>query len=258
MPTVQRDDAEVAYTVKGDGPGLILVHGTAASGTTTWAPILRAVAKDRTVLLPDLRGSGATRDGGEPLVLETMADDVLAVATDAGLDDFDLVGFSLGGAVAACAAARAPRRVRSLVVIATPLAGTDSRSRLQFGIWKDLYAADPALFARYWLLAGLSPGFVAAIPADELALAATFPIEAGLERQCTLNTELDLTALARAIAAPTLVVGCTADTVVPPAEVQRLAGAIPAAEYRAIDSGHMAILETPALLAHTILRHIAQ
>jgi pimeloyl-ACP methyl ester carboxylesterase len=254
--TVRHDDAEIAYAVHGSGPGLVLVHGTAANGATTWAPLLKTLARERRVVLPDLRGSGRTRDGGEPLVLETMADDVLAVAADAELEEFDIVGFSLGGAVAACAAARAPHRIRSAVIIATPPSGRDSRSLLQFGIWKDLYALDPGLFARYWLLSGLSPNFAAAIPPDELARAATFPIEPGLERQCTLNTEIDLTPLLGSIRARTLVLGCAHDAIVPSEHAELLGRGIQGARYVALDAGHMAILEMPDIVARMILQHV--
>ncbi len=255
--SIRRGDAQIAYAIHGDGPGLVLVHGTGANGSTAWAPMLKALSRERTVVLPDLRGSGATRDGGEPLALETLADDILAVATDADLASFDLVGFSLGGAVATCAAARAPERVRALVIIATPLSGRDSRSQLQFGIWKDLYDLDPQLFARYWLLSGLSPRFAAEIPADELERAATFPIEPGLDRQCTLNTEIDLEPLLDTIQARTLIIGCTHDAIVPQERTEQLGARIPDARYVVLDAGHMVILEMPSIVARTILQHVS-
>ncbi len=255
MPTVQHNDAALAYTVQGEGPGIVLVHGTGAKGTTTWAPLLKTLSRQRTVVLPDLRGSGATEDPGKPLTLDMLAADVLAVARDAGLEEFDLVGFSLGGAVAAYAAAAAPERTRSLTIIATAASGHDSRSRLQFAFWKDLYARDADLFARFWLLSGLSPNFVAAIPPNELELAASFPIEVGLERQCTLNTEIDLTPVLGSISGPTLVIGCEHDTIVPREQTEALANGIPGAEYVTLDAGHMVILEMPGVVGQKILEH---
>jgi 3-oxoadipate enol-lactonase len=256
MPTVARGDAEIAYTTHGAGPGLVLVHGTGASGTTTWSPLLRSLAAERTVVVPDLRGSGGTVDPGGALELPELASDVLAVAADAGLDRFDLAGFSLGGAVAIAVAAVAPEQVRSLIVIAASPSGRDSRSRLQFELWADLFERDRDLFARYWLLAGLSPAFLAAIPSEELGLAATFPIEAGLRRQCELNLTLDLGPLLATVQAPTLVIGCAHDTVVPVERVRALAAGIDGSAFAELDTGHMAILEAPRLLAATILEHI--
>jgi 3-oxoadipate enol-lactonase len=231
------------------------VHGTGANGTTTWSPLLRQLSAELTVVLPDLRGSGATHDPGGPLELDVLAEDVLAAATDAGFEEFDLAGFSLGGAVAASLAA-ACDRVRSLTIIAAPPSGLDSRTRLQFDFWTDLYAQDAALFARYWLLAGLSPDFVAAIPGEELALAASFPIEPGLERQSTLNTRVDLTPILPSIRVRTLVIGCAHDTIVPSQQTKALAAAIPRADYLELETGHMAILEAPSVVARTILEHV--
>jgi pimeloyl-ACP methyl ester carboxylesterase len=247
--------AEIAYRQTGSGPGLVLVHGTGGSGATTWAPLMRTLAEARTLVVPDLRGSGATRDDGQPLDLAVLAEDVLAVAGAAGCDTFDLAGFSLGGAVAAAVAAAAPDRVRALVLIAATGSGLDSRSRLQFEFWRDLYERDADLFARYWLLAGFSPAAVAAIAPAELDRAATFPIEPGLVRQAMLNTRVDLGSRLGGIRARTLVIGCAHDTIVPAARAAELAQAIPAAEYLELDTGHMVILESPQILARALVAH---
>ncbi len=257
MPTVRRGDADVAYTVHGSGRGLVLVHGTGTSGIATWSTVLRPLSQSRTVVLPDLRGSGATRAPDAPLEIETLVDDVLAVAADAHLNEFDIAGFSLGGAVAASVAAAAADRVGALVVIAARASGTDSHAQLQFEFWKDLHAQDTDLFARYWLLAGLSPAFVASIPQDELASAASFRIEPGLARQSTLNTRLDIAPILGTIRARTLVIGCLHDAIVPCEQTRALADAIPGAKYLECHSGHMMMLEAPDLLARKILEHLA-
>src|SRR5947209_4763999 len=174
MPAVRNGGGEIAYDLRGSGRALILIHGAGGSGMTTWGPLLPDLERGRKLVIPDLRGSGATRDAGEPLALDLLVDDVLAVADDAKLAQFDLAGFSLGGFIAAAVAAHAPDRVAALAVVAAGAAGCDSRSRLQFELWRDLGELDRGLFARYWLLAGLSPRFLAAIPADQLERAATF------------------------------------------------------------------------------------
>ena len=257
METAARGSASIAYVQDGHGPGLVLVHGTGANASTTWSAVRPALAAERTLVLPDLRGSGGTQDDGSPLTLDGLAADVLAVVDDAGLERVDVCGFSLGGAVAVQLAATAPDRVGSLILIAAPLSGVDSRSVLQFSFWSELYTQDPRLFARYWLLAGMSPGFIAGIPREDLDRAASFPIEPGLVRQCALNTELDLTHALASIRASTLVIGGAHDTIVPPAETRKLAGSIPDARYLELDTGHMSILEAPARLVDVILAHLS-
>jgi pimeloyl-ACP methyl ester carboxylesterase len=254
VPAVRNGEAEIAYEIRSSGKPLMLIHGAGGSGTTTWAPLLLDLEPGRKLIVPDLRGSGATRDPGGPLALEALVDDMVAVADDAGVARFDLVGFSLGGFVAAALAARAPERVTSLAVVAAGASGCDSRTRLQFQLWHDLYELDHDLFTRYWLLAGLSPRFVAAIPADELQRAATFRLAPGLGRQGLLNSEIDLRDRVGQIRARTLVVGCEHDTVFPSVMSRELAGVVPGANYLELDSGHMVVVEAPRQLAQTLAR----
>jgi pimeloyl-ACP methyl ester carboxylesterase len=208
-------------------------------------------------VVPDLRGSGGTEDSGEPLALDTLVSDVLAVAAHAGLDRFDLAGFSLGGFVALGLAATAPERVRSLTVIAAGASGRDSRTRLQFELWRDLYQLDRDLFARLWLLTGLSPAFVATIPPADLKRAATFRLAPGLGRQCVLNAEVDMRDRLDEVVAPTLVIGCRHDVVFPPSFSRELAESLPSARYLELDSGHMAVVEAPAALAQALCEFLA-
>lgn len=254
MPAVRNSDAEIAYEARGSGKALVLLHGAGGSGTSTWAPLLPDLEPGRRLVVPDLRGSGATRDAGDPLALDVIVDDVLAVADDAELERFDLAGFSLGGFIAAAVASRAPDRITALAVVAAGASGSDSRTRLQFELWRDLHKLDHDLFARYWLLAGLSPRFLAAIPPAELARAATFRLASGLGRQSILNSEIDLRDRVRQIRARTLVVGCTHDIVFPASMSRELAATVPGASYRELDSGHMVVVEAPRELARTLVQ----
>ena len=240
MATVVTDGAEVAYRVTGSGPGLVLIHGTGGDGTTTWSPLAPLLEPGRKVVVPDLRGSGQTKDSGESLALDAMVKDVLAVADDAGLDQFDLAGFSLGGFIALALALIAPERVGALIVIAAGASGRDSRAQLQFALWRDLFENDPALFARYWLLSGLSPRFLADIPPEELERAATFRLAPGLGRQSILNSEIDLRAK------------------LPSPLAKELAQFVPSATYQELDSGHMAVIEAPRELARTMTEFLDQ
>lgn len=111
MPTsrvrISDGEAVVHYDLTGDGPGVVLVHGTAAS-REQWSPLTAELAGRFTVVAPDYSGSGATTDHGGPVTLADLADEVLAAANAAGLDTFHLVGHSLGAVVAARLAALRP------------------------------------------------------------------------------------------------------------------------------------------------------
>jgi 3-oxoadipate enol-lactonase len=258
MPHVRIGKADVAYGVAGDGPGLVLIHGTGGSGATTWGHVLEQFTEWWTVVTPDLPGSGETTDDGGRLQLADLSGGVAAAAADASLDRYSLVGFSLGAAVAAHLAATEPDRVDALVMVAGTTSGLDGRSKLQFDLWRRLSESDPSLFSRMWLLTGFSPSFVAGIPPNEVTRAASFPLEAGLARQCELNTRIDLGEVLSSIRARTLVLGCTYDWIVPPSESRALAEGISRSKYSQLDAGHMAMFEAPAEFVQsvsTFLRH---
>lgn len=252
MPHVSVGAADVSYGVAGSGPGLVLVHGTGSSAAGTWGHLLDRFTGEWTVVTPDLPGSGGTSDPGGPLLLDDLSAQVAGAAHAAGLDDYAVVGFSLGAAVAAAVAAAQADHVRAVVLVAGADSATGTRSRLQFELWRDLHSADPALFARLWMLTGFSPSFVDAIPVNQIARAATFPIAPGLERQCDLNARIDLRELAPAVRAPALVLGCTHDSIVPVERVRALAPAIEGAVYDELDCGHLAVLEAPDALADRV------
>ncbi|TNC31306.1 alpha/beta fold hydrolase [Mumia zhuanghuii] len=80
-----------------------------------WAEIAPALARERDVHALDLRGHGeAPRE--HPYTFSRLRDDVVRALDEVGLDEIDLVGHSLGGAIACQIAAAHPARVRRLVL----------------------------------------------------------------------------------------------------------------------------------------------
>jgi pimeloyl-ACP methyl ester carboxylesterase len=107
----------VAIDVEGDGPPLVLLHGVGTS-RVVWRRATPLLAAERTVAAPDLPGFGASPPAGRGFALDRVAD-ALAEALDARLAaPFDLLGNSLGGAVAIELAGRRPELVRRLVLAA--------------------------------------------------------------------------------------------------------------------------------------------
>jgi pimeloyl-ACP methyl ester carboxylesterase len=81
-----------------------------------FGPILPALAERHQVIAVDLQGHGRTADIDRPIDIRLMADDIAALIDHLGLDQPDLVGYSLGGGVALHTAARYPAKVGRLVV----------------------------------------------------------------------------------------------------------------------------------------------
>ena len=256
MSVVEVGEAKVAYRVEGKGPGLVLAHGTGGNSETNWAQVVRRLSDRWTVVRPDYAGSGETIDDGAPLTIDALAAQVVAAARAAGTVPFDLVGFSLGAAVAAKIAADHPDNVRSVVLLAGFASGCDPRLKLQFRLWRELIDSDREALARIVLLTGFSPAFLSSL-GDEAIEAAVQEIVAGnnwpgMARQVDLDLVADVRAEAARIIRPTLVIGCTHDHMVPSAHAKELARLIPGAIYAELDSGHLAPLEKPAKLLDLI------
>lgn len=248
VSTVDVDGAQVVFHVDGTGPGLVLVHGTGGDAESNWAGVVATLGVGRMVVRPNYSGSGETSDDCGPLTVAVLAAQVVAAASAAGAVPFDLVGFSLGSAVATFIAAEYPDVVRSLVLLAG-FVETDARQELQFGLWRDLIDADRSAMARLMLLSGFSPAHLAGFDTASLSTLTEDVVAAvnwsGMRRQVELDLVVDTRDQARRIELPTLIIGCERDQMVPIAHAKELAALIPGARYAQMSCGHLALMESP-------------
>ncbi len=112
-------DEHGSGTAPGSGVPLILLHG-GLGAAEMFAAVLPQLASGRRVITADLQAHGRTADIGRPLRFETMADDIAALIGHLGLARADVLGYSLGGAVAQRTAIQHPAAVRRLVVVSGP------------------------------------------------------------------------------------------------------------------------------------------
>jgi pimeloyl-ACP methyl ester carboxylesterase len=110
---------KLAYQIHGSGKPLILLHGAFGS-VEMFGPNVAALAVGRSVIGVDLQSHGRTPAVDRPMRFETMADDVAALIGHLGLEQADVMGFSLGGGVALRTAIQHPSSVRKLVVVSWP------------------------------------------------------------------------------------------------------------------------------------------
>jgi pimeloyl-ACP methyl ester carboxylesterase len=97
--TVDADGTAIA-TVDHGGQGrpILLLHGAGGSASD-WLPVVPALLSHHRVVAMDLRGHGRSGDG--PWQWDLVVDDVRAVLESFGWTDAAVVGYSLGGMVAA-------------------------------------------------------------------------------------------------------------------------------------------------------------
>ncbi|MEV8514287.1 alpha/beta fold hydrolase [Dactylosporangium sp. NPDC051484] len=123
-------------------PGVVLLHGF-PQDRTAWAgvaPVL--VAEGLRVLAPDLRGysPGASPRDRRQYTLDLLTTDVLALADQAGLARFDLVGHDWGAALAFHVAGTFPDRVRTLTALSVPHRGAWAQAALRgTQLWHSAY-----------------------------------------------------------------------------------------------------------------------
>jgi len=107
------------YEIHGAGEPLILLHGGLGS-TASFGDVLPSLAKTRQVIVTDLQGHGRTADIDRPMSIEAMADDIAGLMKYLRISRADVMGYSLGGAVALQTTIRHPELVRKLVVVSEP------------------------------------------------------------------------------------------------------------------------------------------
>ena len=119
---VQTNRATIHVRVGGQGPAVVLLHGFGDTGDM-WAPLATDLARDHTVVVPDLRGMGLSSHPEGGYDKRTQAADVRSVLMQLGLDHAAIVGHDIGTMVAYAYAARYPDKTEKLVVMDAPVPG---------------------------------------------------------------------------------------------------------------------------------------
>ena len=161
------DTGEVTIHVwmAGAGPPLLLLHGYPQTGAM-WHLVAPALAEERTVVVADLRGYGAsskpvTTDDHEPYSKRAMARDGVAVMEALGFGRFDVAGHDRGARVTYRMALDHPERVtRAAVLDIIPTSEMYARTtmRLALGMWHWFFLPQPYDLPER-LLAGDPEGF---------------------------------------------------------------------------------------------------
>lgn len=110
----------LGYTSLGNGPTRVVAAHTWLCDHQTYAPMMPFIDPDRfTVVFPDFRGYGKSRDQQGEFSIREMGRDLLALADSLGFDSYHLVGNSMGGQAAQWAACQpqAEGRIKSLTLL---------------------------------------------------------------------------------------------------------------------------------------------
>jgi pimeloyl-ACP methyl ester carboxylesterase len=109
---------EVGYLTGGKGPVLLLVHGIAGS-CENWRDVVEPLARQHTVIAPDLPGHGTSAGGRGDYSLGSLASGLRDLLLSLGHERATLVGHSLGGGVAMQFSYQFPEMVERLVLVSS-------------------------------------------------------------------------------------------------------------------------------------------
>ncbi|HXY33414.1 MAG TPA: alpha/beta hydrolase [Planctomycetaceae bacterium] len=131
------------YEVHGSGEPVVLLHGAFMTITNNWTGWIDELAKTRKVIAVEMQGHGRTADIPRDITSENLANDVVALLEQLEIPRADLIGYSMGGAVAMQCAIRHPDKVRKVVVISSMLRrdgavkeGVDALANLSADVFK--------------------------------------------------------------------------------------------------------------------------
>jgi pimeloyl-ACP methyl ester carboxylesterase len=99
-----------------------MLHGFGDTGDM-WAPLAKVMVKDRTVIVPDLRGMGLSSLPDTGYDKKTQAKDIAAVMDQLKVDKADLVTHDIGNMVGYALVAQYPARITKWAIIDAPLPG---------------------------------------------------------------------------------------------------------------------------------------
>jgi pimeloyl-ACP methyl ester carboxylesterase len=118
------------YRIAGKGSAIVLLHGYAETGHM-WTPLIPLLAKNHTVIVPDLRGAGSSAKPADGYDKKTMAVDIHELVKSLGFDRARVVGHDIGLMVAYAYAAQFPQETDRLVLMDAFLPG--------IGNWNDVW-----------------------------------------------------------------------------------------------------------------------
>lgn len=108
--------------IGGSGPAVVLLHGYGDTGDM-WVPLASDLARDHTVIVPDLRGMGLSARADSGFEKADEANDIVGVMDALGTKQADVVAHDIGNMVGYALAARHADRVTKLVLMDAPVPG---------------------------------------------------------------------------------------------------------------------------------------
>ncbi|MGH7494651.1 MAG: alpha/beta fold hydrolase [bacterium] len=241
---------QLHYEIQGQGLPVVFTHGFPLSHKI-WQPQIEALHDEFCVITPDLRGHGESEAPTGAYSMEKFADDLFTLLKHLNCGPVVMAGHSMGGYIAFAFLRNYPNWVKGLILVSTRAAadspeGKAGRETLAQLVEKEKSSAPVVM--------KMLPNMVA-----QASLAAHPNLRTEVERIMSNTSQNGLAGALRGMAAradandlltslclPTLIIAGTADALIPHAESESMARAIPGAQLALIEgAGHLPSLEKP-------------
>lgn len=254
---------KIAHETRGAGEPLVLVHGLAYD-RAGWGRFPDLLAEHFRVVLVDNRGVGESDAPPGPYTVAEMAEDVVGVLDELGIERTNLFGVSLGGYIAQELTLTHPERVEKLVLCSTAPGGPKAVPMPQRT--QEVFATYPTMEREAGLRMFVEnslgergvrerPELVDEIFQYRLGHAPTVEVWVA---QATAGATYDSYDRIGDIGVPTLVVHGGADVVVDPGNAALLGELIPGARVELVaDRGHLMVWEDSERIAEIVTEFLS-
>ena len=248
----------IAYTVQGEGPPLVLVMGYRLNSTAWPATFIAQLAQRFTVITLDNRGTGSSDKPVTGYAIANMARDVRGLLDELKFERVHMLGYSMGGAIAQEFVRQFPDRVKGLILCATMAGGPSATYATQpvVRVMRDLDGLTPEQAARRIWSVTYAPGYLdkhRALAEEQMRreIALPTPLHAA-DLQFQAFAEFDCSQQLADIRTPTLVLTGDLDQLISPKNSLKMASLIPGARLTILPGGgHRVLWEaTDECVAH--------
>jgi pimeloyl-ACP methyl ester carboxylesterase len=241
MEKIKVNGIQLAYTRRGKGTPLVLIHGFPLDHHL-WDEVVPLLEDTFDLILPDLRGFGESSTVEPFYAMEDYASDLAGLLDHLGIQKAAIAGHSMGGYVALAFARLFPERLRGLGLVASQvLADTEERKQ---GRYKS--AAEVAEHGIGSVVETMTPKFT---PDERLQAFARQSMErqppaAYIGALKAMAERIDSTPLLSSFHFPVVLIHGNADSLIPIDRAREVKAALPQAHLVEISgAGHMPMME---------------
>jgi 3-oxoadipate enol-lactonase len=260
MTSIHRQGIHLSFSVRGDGPPVVLGHSFLCSGEM-WSQQVDPLSRRFKVVNIDFRGHGASGRVRDPFTLYDLVDDFVAVLDSLSIERAAWAGLSIGGMVALRAALAARDRVSALILIDTHAGSELPYKRLKYrmlGLGAKIFGMKPFLPAILPIMFGRTTRETKPELVSEWRRRfAAIDVPSLLQVLGALNRRDSVLHRLPEIAAPSLVIVGEEDSALPPLYSSQIAAGLGHSTLVTIPgAGHLAALEQPEAVTAAMLEFL--